>query len=62
MDIERLFEAADFSKETDLKVSLAERLGIEPGDFSEEQSYGEDQSRYSSGCSRHQRNNNRDTF
>ncbi|SKB69389.1 hypothetical protein SAMN06296386_10411 [Lachnospiraceae bacterium] len=30
MDIEKLFEMADFSKETDLKISLAERLGIDP--------------------------------
>lgn len=28
MDIEKLFRNADFSKETDLKIRLAEKLGI----------------------------------
>ena len=28
MDIEKLFSSADFSKESDLKIRLAEKLGI----------------------------------
>ena len=36
MDIEKLFRSADFSKESDLKIRLAEKLGIELDDSANE--------------------------
>ena len=36
MDIEKLFRSADFSKESDVKIRLEEKLGIEPDDSANE--------------------------